>query len=112
LQIGDLDLDPYPAAVTRTAVEYDIACPEVGVEADFIPCHGTMSFVQTARPHALLARGRFSSADLDSVHHVHAALTPLGRVLTGRQQGVLATVRIRGHNVPAVEWTIRLRSRR
>jgi hypothetical protein len=112
LQTGDPDLDPYPLAVTRTAVEYDIACPEVGEDADFVPCHGTMSFMQAARPHALLARGRFSSADLDSVHHVHANLTRLGRALTARQQGVLATARIRGDNVQAVAWTIRLRSRR
>jgi hypothetical protein len=49
-------------------------------------------------------RCRFGSAPL----HVRVELTPRGRALATRPQGVRVTVSLSGRNLPRVVWTIRL----
>jgi hypothetical protein len=98
----------YPETVGRRAVTYEMSCPDPDDdEAGVVSCSGTLVMRQARGRRHRLASGVIPR---DAEHTtVRLRLTAEGRRLAGRQHGVLATVQVRGRNLPTVAWTIRLK---
>jgi hypothetical protein len=96
----------YPALHGRSLTEKTV-CPIPEESRD--TCSGTVTIRDTARRHRLLAAGAIPRTGGETGILAHLRLTTTGRRLAARRQGVLATIRIRGHNLPRASWKIRLK---
>ena len=94
-----------------SSMTYSVDCssPENDDNARWaaLRCAETVTLRDTSRRRRLLATGTLPRGHLTLVAQLR--FTPIGRRLAARRQGVRASLRVRGKNLPTGRWTIRLK---
>ena len=87
-----MTLTPYPRAV-RDGLAYRVHCPEEAFDdgVQLYECSGSLKIREAARPHRLLAAGRYPVGPWRS-REVTLRLTRVGRRYAGDGHGTFATV--------------------
>jgi hypothetical protein len=100
---------PVPKAVSRRVVRQDLECPSLEeTDGSSVACSGTIRYRQIGGRHRLLGKGRFSAETEKGRFKVKMRLTPLGRRLAKRANGVAANAFVRGADIPSVAWGFHL----
>jgi hypothetical protein len=102
---------PYPSRMRGTTVIFRLGCPfDFENVEDDLPtrCDGRLKITQATRRGRLLGRGELAPGRHNE-RSVAVRLTDTGKRLARRNQGVLAVIRVRGHNLGPAAWTIRLK---
>jgi len=104
-----IEFPPHPVHTSRRAITFRIPCPEFDEDdGEFRQCAGKLTVRKAFGRHSLLGRTHVLETRRDAAD-IRVPLTRRARALIRRPQGVLATASLRGGNLPAVDWTIRLR---
>jgi RTX calcium-binding nonapeptide repeat (4 copies) len=107
---GDWAMRAYPRR-HGSSMTYSVDCsgPDSDESARWaaVRCAGTVTLRDTSRRRRLLATGTLPRGHLTLVARLR--FTPIGRRLASRRQGVQASLRVRGKNLPTARWTIRLK---
>jgi hypothetical protein len=99
---------PHPFA----AVRFSIGCPHrEALDGEPSHCDGTLTLREASSARRLIGRGRLVGAFGREARPVRVALTPLGRRLARRHDGVDVTATIAGRGLPTRSWSITLRGR-
>jgi hypothetical protein len=111
---GQFTFRPTPLRTRPRTVVFVHGCPIPDVDGEFVPCTMKVRIRETTGRRRLLGRGRYTikSPELDERPPVR--LTKVGRRLTRRKAGVLATVFVtsdRFEGAGPIAWTILLKSR-
>jgi hypothetical protein len=106
---GGLAVPAFPVASAGDSVSFRMSCAELErYDGELAPCDGRLSLREAFRSRRLLGRARIRDRGRRDSWTVRVRLTDLGRRRVQQPGGVLATVAIRGRNLPRAAWTIRL----
>ena len=99
---------PHPFA----AIRFSIGCPHrEALDGEPSRCDGTLTLREASSARRLIGRGRLVGAFGREARPARVALTPLGRRLARRHDGVDVTATIAGRGLPTRSWSITLRGR-
>jgi hypothetical protein len=101
---------PYPRSVSGAGARFRLNCPDFEIfDGEPAACRGILALRETRGQRRRLGQAGFDNRALRDSFGVRVGLSPRGRRLARRREGVIVTAFLRGSRLPDVAWTIRLR---
>lgn len=107
-----VEFSPHPVARSSAVVKFLIPCWVEDTQDSANPCSATAVLREASGRRRLLGRGKLDNRVTDGyiadVRPTRVSLTPLGRSLYARPEGVVATLALADFSPMPIAWTVRL----